>query len=254
VRDNADIDRHIDALYELSPNEFTGARTALAKTLTGDAARQIRALKKPTAVPWAVNQLYWKARPAYDAAMKAGHALRTAQIATLKGQKADVRAATDAHRKAIASAVHRAVQLASAAHVNPNTDQLARMFEALSLAATPSSGVGRFTDVVAPSGFDALTGVTPVARVHSSARSEPENESERRAGAPKIDRATEKRRLEEEQRERREAESRFKTATRDLERARERADDAREALRRAEKDVADAEREVAGARERLQAN
>jgi len=245
-----DIDKQIDALYELPPNEFTAERTALAKTLTGDQARQVRARKKPTAVPWAVNQLYWKARPAYDAAMKAGHALRAAQIATLKGKKADVRAATEAHRKAIAGAVHRAVQLASDAGVNPNTDQLARMFEALSLAATPPDA-GRFTDIVAPSGFDALTGVTPVVRVQAPARPEPENESEHRAGTLKIDRAAEKRRLEQEQRERREAEMRLRMATRDLERVRERAEEAREALRSAEADVAEAERAVAEAQARV---
>lgn len=234
-----DLDTQIDELYQLPPDEFTAARTALAKTLTGDEARDVRALKKPTAVPWAVNQLYWKARPAYEAAMKAGHALRAAQIATLKGKKADVRAATDAHRKAIADAVHRAAQLASEADVNPNTDQLARMFEALSLAASPPPNQGRFTEVVAPSGFDALTGVTPVKRVHD-------------APAPtKSDSAADKRRLDQERREQREAETQLKTATRDLERAQDRARSAREALARADADVAAAEREVARARARI---
>jgi len=237
-----DIDRQIDELYQLSPNEFTAARTALAKSQAGDAARQIRALKKPTAVPWAVNQLYWKARPAYDAAMKAGHALRAAQIATLKGKRADVRAATEAHRKAIAGAVHGAVQLASSAGVNPNTDQLARMFEALSLSATPPSDAGRFTELVAPSGFDALTGVTPAKRVHVEAPP---------AHHEKLDEAADKRRLEQERRERREAEARLRVATRDLERARERAKTAREALEQAEADVAAAEREMKEAQARV---
>jgi hypothetical protein len=250
----ADTDEQIDELYHLPLAEFTAARTALAKTLSGEAARQVRALKKPTAVPAAVNQLYWKARPAYDAAMKAGHALRTAQIATLKGKKADVRAATEAHRKAIASAVHRAVELASDAGLNPNTDQLARMFEALSLAATPPPAPGRFVDVIAPSGFDALAGVTPVTRVRTTARSDGASETGYATPTPKIDRAAEKRRLEEERREQREAEARLKTATRDLERARERAQEARDALKRAEADVAAAERDVADARERLKAN
>src|SRR5690349_8330086 len=181
--------------------------------------------------------------------MKAGQALRTAQIATLKGKKADVRAATEAHRKAIAAAVHRAVQLASEAGLNPNTDQLARMFEALSLAATPPSNPGRFVEVVAPSGFDALTGVTPVARVHTSARSE--LETGHATQTPKIDRAAEKRRLEKERRERSVAEARLRTATRELDRARERAQEARETLKSAEAEVAAAEREVAAARDRL---
>jgi hypothetical protein len=241
-RDNArvaDTDTQIDALYQLPPDEFTAARAALAKTLSGDAARDVRALKKPTAVPWSVNQLYWKARPAYDAAMKAGHALRTAQIATLKGKKADVRAATDAHRKTIANAVHRAVQLASDAGLNPNSDQLARMFEALSLAASPPSNPGRYTELVAPSGFDALVGVTPAKRVQEE------------AAPTTIDTTAEKRRFEQERREQRQAETQFKTAIRDLERARERAQSARDALERADADVAAAEREVAKARSQI---
>jgi hypothetical protein len=239
----ADIDKQIDELYQLPLGEFTAARTALAKTLTGDAARQVRALKKPTAVPAAVNQLYWNARSTYDAAMKAGHALRAAQIAALNGKKADVRAATEAHRKAIASAVQRAVQLAAKAELNPNPDQLARMFDALSLAAAAPPTPGRFVDVVAPSGFDALAGVTPATRVHASAQSEPDIETKH----------AEKRRLEQERRQQREAEAQFKTATHDLERARDRVRAARESLERAEADVADAEREVAAARERLKA-
>ncbi len=250
----ASLDTHIDQLYQLPLAEFTVARTALAKTLTGESARQVKSLKKPTAVPWAINQLYWKARPAYDAAMKAGQGLRTAQIATLKGRTADVRAATDAHRKAIASAVHRSAQLAAEAGVNPNTDQLARMLDALSLSANAPSTPGRFVDVIAPSGFDALVGVTPAARAPAATTPRADTKDQHEAPAPtRIDRAAEKRRLEEERREHREAEARLRAALRDLDRARERAQAAREALERADAGVASAEREVADARSRIKA-
>jgi hypothetical protein len=242
----APLDSQVDGLYQLPLEEFTAARTALAKTLTGDAAREVRALKKPTTVPWAVNQVYWKARPTYDAAMKAGQSLRQAQIATLKGKKADVRAAADAHRKAIAAAVREANQIASGAGLSPNAEQLARMFEAVSLAAAPSATIGRFTEVVEPSGFDALTGITPAKRVHVAP--EPESQAEETAAVSKADRAAERRRLEQERREQHEAEERWKTATRDLERARTRAQAAREALDRAEAEVSAAEREVESAR------
>src|SRR5438034_1384893 len=83
-----------------------------------------------------------------DASRKGGRALRAAQIAALKARKADVRAATDAHRKALAAAVTRAQQQASHAGVHPNADQLARMLETLSLAAEPASNAGRFVDVI----------------------------------------------------------------------------------------------------------
>jgi hypothetical protein len=178
--------------------------------------------------------------------MKAGQSLRQAQIATLKGKKADVRAATDAHRRAIAAAVRQASQIASSAGLNPNAEQLARMFEAVSLAAAPSATIGRFTEVVEPSGFDALTGITPAKRVHIP--SEPESHDEKTAAPSKADRGAEQRRLEQERREQREAEERLKTATRELERARTNAEAARQALDRAEADVAAAEQKVESAR------
>jgi len=77
------LDAKIDDLYRLPLSEFTGARNALAKTLTGDEAKRVRALEKPTVVPWAVNQVYWRARSTYDRLMKSGEKLRAAQIAAL---------------------------------------------------------------------------------------------------------------------------------------------------------------------------
>jgi hypothetical protein len=247
----AELDPQIDALYRLPLEEFTAARTALAKTLTGEASRDVRALKKPTTVPWAVNQVYWKARSTYDAAMKAGQALREAQIATLKGKKADVRAATEAHRRAIAAAVREASQISSSAGVNPNAEQLARMFEAISLAAAAPEAPGRFTEIIEPSGFDALTGITPAKRVHVEPAREAEADEEEAAPPSKSDRAAEKRRIEEQRRQRHEAEEELKAATRDLERARTRAETARQALERAEAEVSAAEREVDAARKRV---
>lgn len=223
----AKVDQEIDALYQSLPGEFTASRNALAKTLTGDAARQVRTLKKPTAVPWAVNQVYWKARSIYDRVMERGHQLRTAQIAMLKGRKSDVHAALEAHQRAVAEAVDRALHVASEAGLNPTADQIARMFEAVSLAPTPPSDVGRFTEVVAPLGFEALSGVTPVARA-----------------APAADHAAERRKAEQERREKQEAAARFNAATRELERARDRAQAAGQALKKAEALVAESQLEV----------
>jgi hypothetical protein len=230
LNDNAAVanaDREINALYQLPPGEFTASRNALAKTLTGALAREVRSLKKPTAVPWAVNQVFWKARPIYERLVECGQALRTAQIASLKGRKSDVRSAMDAHRRAVGEAVHRAQQLASEAGLSPEAEQLARMFEAVSLAPTPPSDAGRFADVVAPLGFEALSGVTPVARP-----------------APRTDEAADRRKAAQERQERQEAEARLKEATRELERAQDKARAAREALKRAEADLDAAERLV----------
>ena len=59
------LDDEIDALYQLHLDEFVTARNALAKR-SGDRAPEIRALVKPVAPAWAVNQLYWRARADLD--------------------------------------------------------------------------------------------------------------------------------------------------------------------------------------------
>lgn len=150
------LDAKIDELYRLPLSEFTGARNALAKTLGKDEAGQVKALEKPTVVPWAVNQVYWKARSTYDRLMKSGEKLRAAQIAALEGKHADVRGAGDAHRRAISEAVGEAERLSAAAGAKPGADALARTFESLSLAGTPPATPGRLTDALQPAGFEAL--------------------------------------------------------------------------------------------------
>jgi hypothetical protein len=145
-------------------DEFVAARTALASELKGAEAQRVKALKKPTIVPWAVNRVYWHARPIFDRVQRSGAELRQAQIAALEGRAANVHAAADAHRQAIASAVERAVALAGTGDLNPSRDAIARTFEALSLAADPPEPLGRLTRPLQPGGFELLAGVEPIAR------------------------------------------------------------------------------------------
>jgi hypothetical protein len=159
----ASLDDQIDDLYRLPLAEFTSARNLLAKSLSGDASKRVKALTKPTVVPWAVNQVYWRARATYDRLLKSGERLRAAQIAALEGRPADAREADTAHRRAIAAAVAEAERLASAAGAQPGADALARTFEALSLAATTTASPGRLTEPLQPAGFEALLGITPAA-------------------------------------------------------------------------------------------
>jgi hypothetical protein len=154
------LEQDIDDLYKGSPGEFVAARTALAKKLSGDDARRVRGLQKPTVVPWAVNQLYWRARPAYDRLVDSGKSLRAAQVAALKGRASDMRRATDTHRAALAQAVTDAMRLSSEAGVHPNPDELARTLEAISLAREGPERAGRLTRPLQPAGFEALAGVT----------------------------------------------------------------------------------------------
>lgn len=167
----------IDALYQQPLASFTAARNDLARSLaragaSADAAR-VKALTKPAVVPWAVNQVYWHARSIWDRLIAAGQAVRAAQISALEQPgaplahvqrgRAAVHDATTAHRTAIADAVHQAVRLAGQANTRPNADELARMLEAVSLAASPPGAAGRFTEAVQPAGFEALLGITPLA-------------------------------------------------------------------------------------------
>jgi hypothetical protein len=159
------IDAKIDDLYRQPLDTFVTARNALAKTLSGPDATRVRALAKPTIVPWAVNQVYWRARPTYDKVFKSGERLRAAQIASLEGRRgADVREAGEAHRRALAEAVKEAERLATEAGSNPAADAIMRTFEALSLASGSPEPPGRLTKPLQPAGFEALAGVTPVLR------------------------------------------------------------------------------------------
>jgi colicin import membrane protein len=157
------LDENIDDLYRQPLSAFTGARNALAKSLSGDEAKRVRALVKPAVVPWAVNQVYWRARPTYERVMKSGERLRAAQIDALEGKSADVRGAAAAHRRAIAEAVAEAERQAAAAGSKPAADALMRTFEALSLASEPPDAPGRLTGALQPAGFEALAGVKPQA-------------------------------------------------------------------------------------------
>lgn len=164
------IDEKIDDLYKGPLENFIPARAELAKTLSGADAQRVKKLAKPTIVPWAVNQVYWRARPTWDRLTKSGEKLRSAQIAALKGKSADVRAATDAQRSAIRDAVAAATKFASAAGASPGADALMRTFEAVSLATDLPEPPGRLTRPLQPAGFEALSGVSIPAHVVTKGR------------------------------------------------------------------------------------
>ena len=164
------VESGIDDLYKGPLSEFVPARTRLAKTLTGPEAQRVKALKKPTLVPWAVNQVYWHARPVYDRLAKSGAGLRSAQVAALSGRPANVRGATESHRKAISAAVAEASRLATRADAHPSAEELARMFEAISVTPELPDPPGRLVKTLAPAGFEALAGIAikPAARERSA--------------------------------------------------------------------------------------
>lgn len=218
------LESKIDDLYRGSLGDFVANRTALAKTLAGDEAKRVRALAKPTVVPWAVNQVYWRARSTYDRLIKSGERLRSAQVAALGGKKVDIREATDAHRQAMADAVQEAEKIAAGAGVQPARDALTRTFEAISLASARPESPGRLTKPLLPSGFEALVGVKVAPNVAARVEEKRKNEERERAEAGA--------RLKKEESERRKREADVKKAEAKLELARRRMAEAQAALKR----------------------
>ena len=242
------LDSKIDDLYKGPLKEFIASRAALAKTLAGEEARRVKGLPKPTVVPWAVNQVYWHARPVYDRLAASGENLRAAQIAALKGKANDVRRATEAHRKAMRDAVAEALRLASyGAH--PSADELTKTLEAVSLARDLPEQPGRLTKPLQPAGFEALAGVpvkaVPRAEPFAKARAQAQGRrpylvAKTPAAAPEREvenRRAKQKEIEEERRRKKAAER----ATQAVARAKAVEARARAAWERAKRELATAE-------------
>jgi hypothetical protein len=197
----------IDRLYALDPDEFTEKRNAAAKQLRAAGDREgsdrIKALKKPTAVAWAVNQLSRRRPELVDDLLDAGAQLRSAQRAALSGsEKGGLREATQARRAAVgplldeAAAVFADAGRSGAAHVDAirstleaasSDEETGDLLRAGRLVKeiVPSSGLG---DI---SGFEVLiggraTGPAPKATRGRAKKAAPKKEPEESAAARKV--------------------------------------------------------------------
>jgi len=89
----AAVDREIDRLFELSLDEFTAARNELAKRLAKEGEKErseeVKALAKPSAPVWAINQLARREKAQVRALLDAGAKLRRAQERALGGGGSD---------------------------------------------------------------------------------------------------------------------------------------------------------------------
>jgi hypothetical protein len=165
------IDEQIDSIYQLPLDEFTAARNALAKE-AGPAAAEVKALQKPPLAAWAINQVYWRGRPAFHALTASAAALRTAHTAVVSGKRGDLRAAGAAHEEALEAVLKAALAiLRDAGH--PTTDAT-RQAIANALRALPASKEppGRLTQLLQPTGFELLAGL-PAARPGGRAEPSP---------------------------------------------------------------------------------
>jgi hypothetical protein len=158
----------IDALFRLPLAEFTSARNALAAQLKRDGrvaeASEAKALPKPSASAWVVNQLYWRHRELFDRLLEAGERLRRAHAAQLTGDAA--RDSVNVRRDVMAELARIAADILREGSHNATRDLMRRVtstLEALSsygsLPGAPAAG--RLTDDLEPPGFEAVAGLLP---------------------------------------------------------------------------------------------
>lgn len=257
---NVDLEHDIDRLYVAPREEFVRERDALVRTLraAGDreAAAEVAALRKPTLVAWAVNQLAHDARREVDLLLDAGKRIIDAQEASIaKGGRAELDTAQGSLRRA----VNELTRLAGPV-LGPNVSKttLARVAETLRAAATMPAGRellarGRLTEELSGTGWEIVAGFAPSPRTRSKSAAKtaddgPDEEAER--SATEIE--AHARRLQDLKKSLTGAEKRRRTASRQEEDAAERLEQARAARAAAEAAVESLADEIAGVERELE--
>ena len=236
----------IDRLYQLSLEEFTPARNALAKS-RGKEDPSIKQLQKPSVPAWAVNQLYWRERPVYDRLVKTAERLRDAHRKVLAGKPSDLREAESAHREAVKAALERTRGLLTGGGQSATPATMTAISE--TLEALPSGdSPGHLTRPLKPLGFEALSGVSmrapnaPRAPLRIVERS-PEQQKRDEAKAKEEERRrikAEKEAEREAEQEKKRAEKELRTTAAALERAEAAVKQAEETLERLQKERSEA--------------
>ncbi|MCM3900942.1 MAG: hypothetical protein ND866_04485 [Pyrinomonadaceae bacterium] len=167
---NGKLEDDVDALFRLPLAEFTAARNTLAGRLKqggrGNEADFVKALVKPSISAWAVNQLYWKHREAFNRLIATGERFRHAQTSRLTRKVADMRGALDARREALSHLSDLATALLREAGHNPTPDTIHRItttIEAMSAYTSlpDAPRPGRLTHDVDPPGFESMASLIP---------------------------------------------------------------------------------------------
>lgn len=231
------LEPKVAELYALPLDEFTKARNALAKTLSGNEKKQVASLVKPSLSMWVVNQLYWQDAPTYKALVNASEKLRAAHRAALNGRRADTAAADELHKTTLEKAFAKAAALAQKSGVSL-TDTV-RDAVRRTLASLPTDEApGRLTREPPPVGFSLLTGIKPRA-VETRPSRRPEKVAPQPAKAPSAQELR-RQKLEEKRRKAAEAEARKQE-----EKARREREKREREIRKAEQALRDAERRLA---------
>ena len=160
----------IDALFRLPFGEFTSARNGLAARLKAagrtDEAARVKTLPRPSLTAWAVNQLYWHDRKAFDQLIAAGDRLRKAQASQLRGKGGELRQVVEERRQALGALSTRASAILRDAGHPASPDVMRRITSTLDALGTygrdrTAPSAGRLTGDVDAPGFEALAALIP---------------------------------------------------------------------------------------------
>jgi hypothetical protein len=246
-------------LFAVPPAEFVAARDALAKELRGagrDAdAKEVAALRRPSAPVWAVNQLARRSAAEVQELLDASERVEKAQLRGAPGD--ELREAMAQQRAALAKLERGVEQVMHGAGLQPSAAALRTAQSTLQAAATGPREVredlrnGTMREALGPSGFEALLGasIAPARKAPAAARkaspatktAEREAEAAQRAEAKaaarrsrEIEREAKQRARKAAQLERRvrQLESRAEAAERAAKKARDAVDSARAELHR----------------------
>lgn len=254
------LDNDIDGLFKLPLAEFTGARNTLAARLKKDRqpneADRVKLMAKPSISAWAVNQLYWMHREAFDQLIATGKHFR--QGSRPVGKVADMRESLDARREVLSHLSDLAATLLRDAGHNPTLDTMRRItttLEAMSAYALLPDGPtpGRLTHDVDPPSFELLaslmSGTGTTERTEEPKRIVPL----RKSGGAAQQKTVDVRRLEEARQAKiAAAKISLQDAKRALVDARARAQSVEAEQKKANADLKEAEKDRREAQERLE--
>jgi len=162
----APLAAELDALYGAPLEQFIQRRDELAKRLKGageaEAARRVKALRKPTAVAWAINRLHLGSDPPGGlAALESASAALRAALRDPRSVE-ERRSAIDARRRALESTAAAAVALLaeSGAAIGPALERrVERTLLAIAAGGSGTAGErplpGRLDRELEPPGFEA---------------------------------------------------------------------------------------------------
>jgi hypothetical protein len=167
----ADLDAAIDALYQSPLDRFTSDRNALAAALrkAGDrtGAERVKALPRPSAAAWAVNQVWWRDQARFREMLDAAERLRAAHVSWGAGRpSADVHAAAESRQRAVASVIESAIEaLGGPGHVTPDLrHRIVGTVEALAAGGLPPDVTpGRLSKERQSTGLEALSALAGLA-------------------------------------------------------------------------------------------